>query len=75
MLGTLNALALTVNSGVRAFAPVLATSLFATGVKLGFAHGHLAWIILIVLSVMLSGAVYFLPEAAKGKVKKPSQSE
>ena len=71
----MNALALTVNSGVRAFAPVLGTSLFATGVKWGWAHGHLAWIILVILSVLFIIPMYYLPEAAEGKVKKPSQSE
>ena len=75
MLGTLNALALTVNSGIRAFAPVLATSIFATGVKWGFAHGHLAWIVITLLALMLPVACYFLPEAAAGRAKKRSGSD
>ncbi len=70
VLGTMNALALTINSGIRAFAPVLATSVFAVGIKWGFADGHLAFILLIVLAVALHVACYFIPEAAEGRPKK-----
>ena len=75
VLGTLNALALTVNSGVRGFAPVLSTSIFAVGVKWGFADGHLVWFYLVVLSAGLYIATLYLPEAAQGKIKSdlPSQ--
>ena len=74
VLGTLNALALTVSTGVRAFSPVLATSIFAWGVKWGFAHGHLAWFVLIVIAVLLNVAVQFLPEKAEGRPAKKAQA-
>ena len=75
VLGTLNALALTISSGVRAFAPIVATSTFAAGVKAGFADGHLIWLIFIALAVGLYVACLFLPEAAEGKLKKPPSDE
>lgn len=69
VLGTMNALALTINSGVRAFAPVLSTSIFASGIKWGFADGHLVWFFLVVLALGLNIACWFLPEAAEGRPK------
>ncbi|KAK3700392.1 hypothetical protein LTR37_016003 [Vermiconidia calcicola] len=72
VLGTLNALALTLSSGVRAFAPVVATSIFAAGVKWGFADGHLIWFILIIWAALLNVACYYLPAAAEGNLKKQS---
>ena len=74
MLGTLNALGLTINSGVRAVAPILGTSLFASGIKLGWADGHLIWIILAILAFGLNIPLYYLPEAAEGRIQKKSQS-
>ncbi|KAK5709913.1 hypothetical protein LTR17_019361 [Elasticomyces elasticus] len=78
VLATVNALALTVNSGVRAFAPVAFTSLFAVGVKWGWADGHLIWLVLIVIALGLNVACWFLPKAAEGnygKVKKVGDEE
>jgi hypothetical protein len=69
VLGTINALALTINSGIRAFAPVLATSIFAAGVKWGFADGHLAWFLLMAMAAGLYVACWFIPEAAEGRPK------
>ncbi|KAK5692092.1 hypothetical protein LTR97_011266 [Elasticomyces elasticus] len=66
VLATVNALALTVNSGVRAFAPVAFTSLFAVGVKWGWADGHLIWFVLIGIALGLNVACWFLPKAAEG---------
>jgi hypothetical protein len=74
VLGTLNALALTVSTGIRTFSPILATSIFAWGVKWGFAHGHLAWAVLILLAALLNVSVCFLPEKAKGRPTKKAQA-
>lgn len=74
VLGTLNALALTVSTGIRSFSPILATSIFAWGVKWGFAHGHLAWFVLIAIAALLNVAVYFLPEKAAGRPAKKAQA-
>ena len=75
VLGTLVAVNLTVQTGLRAFSPVLATSIFAVGVKWGFAHGHLAWFVLLILALLLNVAVLYLPEKAAGKPIKPGQPE
>lgn len=67
-LATLNAIALTVNSGLRAVIPVAFTSLYATGVKWGWAHGHLAWFFLIGSAVTLVVGVRYLPKQAEGRL-------
>ncbi|EME86364.1 uncharacterized protein MYCFIDRAFT_45398 [Pseudocercospora fijiensis CIRAD86] len=67
VLATLNALALTVNSGIRAVAPALFTSIYAFGVKIQWADGHLCWFILIALAAALNIPLRFLPEAAEGR--------
>ncbi|KAK1811798.1 hypothetical protein LTR12_013809 [Friedmanniomyces endolithicus] len=66
VLATVNALALTVNSGIRAFTPVAFTSLYAVGVKWGWADGHLIWFVLIAVAVALYVDCWFLPKAAEG---------
>lgn len=67
VLGTVNALALTVNSGVRAVVPAGFTTIYALGIKWGWADGHLAWILLVVIAVALNWAAWNLPEQAEGK--------
>lgn len=69
-LGTLNALALTINSAIRAVAPALFSALFATGVKLGWVDGHLVWVVLISLGVGMSVAAQWLPRKAEGRIKR-----
>jgi hypothetical protein len=68
-LGTLNALALTLISGLRAVVPALFTSIFATGVRNHILDGHLVWIILVLLALGYTVGVRWLPEKAEGKVK------
>ncbi|EMC98375.1 hypothetical protein BAUCODRAFT_32406 [Baudoinia panamericana UAMH 10762] len=74
VLATVNAIALTLNSAVRGVAPVAFTSLFALGVKIKWADGHLVWIVLTVLALGLNVAIYFLPPQAEGKYKQASAS-
>ncbi|KAJ5167758.1 uncharacterized protein N7482_003352 [Penicillium canariense] len=62
VLGTLNALALTGVSGLRAFCPALFTSLFALGARTQLAGGYAIWVLLIVLASGLSVAAKYLPE-------------
>lgn len=69
-LGTLNALALTINSGVRAVSPALFSAIFATGVRLGWIDGHLVWIVLILIASGLSVTAQWLPRKAEGRIKK-----
>lgn len=69
-LGTLNALALTLVSGLRAIAPALFSSIFATGVRNQIFNGYLGWVVLIVMASALLVALRYLPAKAEGKLKK-----
>lgn len=46
------------------------TSLFAVGVKWGWADGHLIWFVLIAIALGLFVASWFLPKAAEGNYGK-----
>lgn len=61
-LGTLNALALTLASVIRAFAPGLSTVVYAVGVHGQILYGHLAWAGLALLSVTLEVMLRWLPD-------------
>ena len=74
-LGTLNALALTMNSAIRAAAPAFFASIFATGVRLRWLHGHLVWIMLVLLGLGLCVAVRWLPEKSEGRIRKDSDRD
>lgn len=68
VLGTLNALVLTLQSALRSFAPVAANSLFAIGVKWGWADGHLVWFFIVALALGLIPVCWFcIPEKAEGR--------
>lgn len=73
-LGTLNALALTLVSGIRAVAPAAFSSIFATGVRNQMIDGHLIWVILVSLAVAYIVVVQWLPEKAEGKLKEDETS-
>jgi hypothetical protein len=66
MLGTLNALTLTLSSGIRAFTPAAFTSLFAVGVRKQILWGYLAWAVMILIAAGFSVAVRWLPPNAEG---------
>ncbi|KAF2096805.1 MFS general substrate transporter [Rhizodiscina lignyota] len=68
--GTLNALALAMVSGIRAFAPVLFSSLYALGVRSQWIGGQLIWLVLLALAFLNIVAMGFLPEKAEGRPKK-----
>ena len=68
-LGTLNAVALTLTSGLRAFSPALFSSIFATGVSLRFLGGHLIWVVMVSLALGSTVAMRWLPARAEGKIK------
>jgi hypothetical protein len=69
-LGTLNAIALAAQSGLRAVAPAVATSIYAIGVKYRILGGQLFWLCQIVLACGLLGVLRWLPLKAKGEVKR-----
>jgi MFS family permease len=62
VLGTLNALALTGISGLRAFCPALFTTLFAIGARTQLLGGYAIWVLLLVLASGLSVTARYLPE-------------
>lgn len=64
----MNAISLTLNSGLRAVAPALFASLFATGVKEQIFKGYLAWVILVILAIGYRWSLRWLPARADGKV-------
>jgi MFS family permease len=74
-LGALNAIVLAFSSGIRAFAPALATSLYAIGVKYHILGGQLFWLVNIVLAVGFLAALRLLPETAVGKAKRASNED
>ena len=71
-LGTLNALALTLVSGIRAVAPALFASLFATGARTQALGGYMIWLVLVVMTVGTAALTWYLPAKAEGRVKAKS---
>lgn len=65
-LGTLNALATSLVSGVRAVAPAAAASFYAASLRWDVLGGQLIWVILIALVIMLAIIARRLPEKAGG---------
>ncbi|KAK2073145.1 hypothetical protein P8C59_007446 [Phyllachora maydis] len=51
VLGTLNALALALVSGVRSFAPALFSSLFAVGVRSQWLGGYMIWVLMTAMAL------------------------
>jgi MFS family permease len=62
VLGTLNAVALTLSSAIRSVAPGATTALYAVGVRDQVFGGHLIWVVLVPLAAALGIAVQWLPE-------------
>ncbi|KPM43686.1 hypothetical protein AK830_g2870 [Neonectria ditissima] len=62
VLGTLNALALTLSSGIRAIVPGAATAIYAVGVRNHILGGHLAWAILTPLAAAFAVGCTYLPQ-------------
>lgn len=65
VLGTLNAVALTVVSGMRAFSPALFASLYAASVRSGVWGGHLIWILMVALAFGFTIVSRWVPEKDK----------
>jgi hypothetical protein len=68
-LGTLNALALTLTSGIRSLGPAIFTSIFAAGAKSQLMDGHFVWAVMVVIALVGAYTVRWLPEKAEGKLK------
>ncbi|CAF3470670.1 hypothetical protein SNK03_007827 [Fusarium graminearum] len=69
VVGTLNALALSLASGIRAIVPGVATAIYAVGVRGQIFGGHLAWVVLIPFAMAFAVACNMVPEG-----KRPAQS-
>lgn len=67
VLGTLNALALTGVSTLRAFCPALFNSLFALGARTQLLGGYVIWVLMIALAGGLSVVVKYLPDTQKSR--------
>ncbi|KIX97728.1 uncharacterized protein Z520_06506 [Fonsecaea multimorphosa CBS 102226] len=67
VLGTLNAVALTLVSGIRAFSPALFASLFATSVRSRVLGGHVIWILMVALALGFTVVSRWIPEPGKEK--------
>lgn len=70
VLGTLNAVALSMTAGIRAVAPGLFASLFATSVKTQILDGYLVWLVMEVMTWILFVTIRYLPEKAEGRIPK-----
>ncbi|KAF7548539.1 hypothetical protein G7Z17_g6994 [Cylindrodendrum hubeiense] len=72
-LSTINALALTLTSGIRSVVPGAATAIYAVGVRGDIFKGHLAWVILVPLAAGFGVACSRLP--AEHKPPKYNENE
>ncbi|KAJ5604867.1 hypothetical protein N7510_010021 [Penicillium lagena] len=73
VLGTLNALALTGVSGLRAVCPAFFTSVFAVGARTQLAGGYAIWILLVLIASGLSLAARYLPEPREPRKRRNNQ--
>ncbi|KAF2430260.1 MFS general substrate transporter [Tothia fuscella] len=73
-LGTLNGMALTLNSAVRAITPAAASSIYAYGVREKILWGQLGWAVLTALAVGYAILILWLPEKAEGRPEKKNTS-
>ena len=74
--GTLNALSLALQSGLRAVAPAASTALYAIGVKYKILWGQLFWLVIFLVAVGFNFVTRLLPEKARGGPKaKATQDE
>lgn len=62
VLGTLNSLALSIVSGVRAFSPALFNSLFAMGARSQWLYGHAIWVLMTALALGFTVLSRYMPD-------------
>ncbi|KAK3990338.1 protein zinc induced facilitator-LIKE 1 [Cladorrhinum sp. PSN332] len=61
-LGTLNAVALSLVSGVRAFSPALFSSLFAVSAKTQWLWGYAIWVLLVAIALGFTVVSRYMPD-------------
>ncbi|KAJ8105252.1 hypothetical protein ONZ43_g7499 [Nemania bipapillata] len=64
-LGLLNALALTLVSGLRSFSPALFASLFAIGAGNQLFYGYFVWVVLVIFALGFTVSTRYLPETGE----------
>lgn len=62
VLGTLNALSLTLVAGTRSFSPALFTSLFAIGARTQWLSGYAIWVLMVALAAGFTVLSRYLPD-------------
>ncbi|CAK7208349.1 hypothetical protein SBRCBS47491_000062 [Sporothrix bragantina] len=62
LLGTLNALALTGVSAIRAFTPALFTSLYAINARTQWLGGYAIWVLMVIIALGYTVAARYLPD-------------
>ncbi|KAE8449021.1 hypothetical protein EG329_008609 [Mollisiaceae sp. DMI_Dod_QoI] len=72
-LGTLNAISLTLVSGIRTIGPALFTSIFAAGARSQFMNGYLIWVVLILVALPGTIGIRWLPAKAEGMVSEDDE--
>ncbi|KAK8227246.1 MFS transporter, partial [Phyllosticta capitalensis] len=65
-LGTLNAVALSLGSGIRAFAPAAFASFYAVGVRGHLLGGYLVWVVFVLIAAGFAVAIRWLPAKSEG---------
>lgn len=61
-VGTLNAIALTEMSGIRAVSPALFTSLFAVGARTQWLWGYSIWLVMIIMATAYTVVSRYIPD-------------
>ncbi|KAL1903050.1 hypothetical protein Sste5346_000333 [Sporothrix stenoceras] len=74
LLGTLNALALTGVSTIRAFTPALFTSLYAISARNQLLWGYAIWVVMVIIALGYTVAARYLPDYDELKKARESQS-
>ncbi|KAK3941072.1 major facilitator superfamily domain-containing protein [Diplogelasinospora grovesii] len=62
VLGTLNALALSITSGVRSFSPALFASLFAIGARTQWLWGYAIWVLMVIIAAGFTVVSRYMPD-------------
>ncbi|KZO95896.1 MFS general substrate transporter [Calocera viscosa TUFC12733] len=74
-LGTLNGIALSLQSAVRAAAPAAYTTIYAIGVKRSILWGQLGFVVLTITAFGFIVLLKWLPEKAEGRPRKKADEE
>ncbi|KAK3300795.1 major facilitator superfamily domain-containing protein [Chaetomium fimeti] len=74
-LGTLNALALAIVSGVRAFSPAAFSGLFAVGARTQLLWGYAIWVLMVAIGLGFTVVSRFMPDYDELKKQRAREEE